>query len=868
MSQILQNPDVIGRLQLVEATPAQIANFVNGDIFRSTGIDRPEIMVDGSADEVAVLGDLAQFMTAGSITSAIDAAVETVDGAMRFRDLFDPSTGALPTPQEDGDLFVSTGAGSVTIPIGTIVRAKAANVTGTYTTNPDGTFTFTTAGTLAFTDGDQLVKIENDGGADKWGHIDVPFFGTLASTTQAGLVKLTDVTAITNGDPATGIENTTVTYEGLLAMKTLIDAGYTNAIAAQEVLAAAERIVTTKQFAEGLANAIDTNGNWNVTIPANASLAQLADVVYQAMDQTYDQIATYTDAAVENRIKQFDGRHRINYVLAPTYTVDGLSADTFNAVLNNGAIDITHNSTISIGVSNFVALFDENDNFITYANVLSTADGTSTFSIISGFGVAFDQATFDLFTNGNVKVKTATAATAYEKASEVAQIDGHLRQDLTGQETDAAPSVAAVDAAINNVIANSVNGNFVALASAQKQTVNSDIGVGGTDVRDVLVTNVNPGALGGDLFVMDAADLTNAQLAIGDTVTVQGNYLGNPVSSTGEILLVAPNGIVLINTSHTFAGTFVDYSDWQINDVTYVSVNNLSVEGTLTVNDLPQDLTGDEIDQAPSVAAVKQAIDDLDTNISGNFVSRVSATEQVIESDISIGSTGIVSANAVGMTNGSGSGFVQFQFMPGNNPFSIGDTVSFEVGGVTYSGDVTDDFNTATLLRTDIPWTFGTGSLSNVIVSSMLNAATPNDFTVVGDTELKGTLKVDSLPQNLDGNESDQAPSVGAVKTEVDAINTTTTSLQTQIDAITGNQAGDMLENVFALGDAVVNGDNNEWTYTMPSGYRASMVTFEIDGNPAQLQPTFNAGRTTVMVALPTAYSLTELRFHINPLAV
>lgn len=698
---IIQNLKIIGELQLSQATPAQIAAFEEFAMFLSAG-NRPSIKKEGVTEETAFLSDLTDFLTAAEIQQNITNAVAAVEGAVRYAGHFSPvATGEMPIATDNivdgelasGDMFVVTENGTI----------DTSNID--YFGNQDTT---AQGDVLNVTKGDQLIYLGLAGdGSAKWSHADDPFFDTLATATDFGIVKLLDAAAV--GTPvAPENENSAVTYAGLVAMQSLIETGYTNAIAAAETAAAVQRYVVSTTYPAQLVGQLAnlTGGQIDVTaptLPTNPTLAQrnqylvdLANTTYTAFQQL-DVVLTQavadiaTNAAdiatnagdiqtnttniagnttaidantaaidaieteVTNRLKIEDGRSRVNAKPIGDAIELGTDNATVFTVEDDGAGTLafagyTGSAFLENDNLDTFALLDAAGNFVTFGRV---AGGGNDIRFVSATDTPFPAGVQDLFVNGG-QIKDIELVTAIEESFEVAQIRKHLRDDLTGNESNAAPSVAAVKTAIEAI--NAATGDFVKYFSETEQEINSDVKIGGLSTTVIEIPDEDNDTYGiynhpgqyGFTILLDGNDYPADVAEVGDTfefVFGEGSAFEGQVY-TGEFVGVDYNPNANPNPRidlYTASNQDLPSDGSSFGTLTIIkgSSRNLHVTGKNFVDDLPQVLTGEETTQAPSVAAVKAVADNLQTQIDdlsvggagGEQLYTVTETEWVQDGD-------------------------------------------------------------------------------------------------------------------------------------------------------------------------------------------------------------------------------------------
>lgn len=685
---IIQNLKVIGELQLAQATPAQIAAFEEFAMFLSAG-NRPSIKKDGVTEETAFLSDLTDFLTAAEIQQNINNAVAAVEGAVRYAGHFSPvATGEMPIAADNivdgelasGDMFVVTENGTI----------DTSNIE--YFGNQDTT---AQGDVLNVTKGDQLIYLGLAGdGSAKWSHADDPFFDTLATATDYGIVKLLDAAAVGTAVSSEN-ENSAVTYAGLVAMQSLIETGYTEAIAAAETAAAVQRYVVSTTYPAQLVGQLATltGGQIDVTaptLPTNPTLAQrdqylvdLANTTYTAFQQL-DTVLTQAvadiannatniagnttaidantaaidaiETEVTNRLKIEDGRNRVNAKPVGDAIELGTDGATVFTVEDDGAGTLafagyTGNAFLENDNLDTFALLDAAGNFVTFGRV---ASGGSDIRFVSATDTDFPAGVQDLFVNGG-QIKDIELVTAIEESWEVAQIRKHLRDDLEGNESNAAPSVAAVKTAIDAI--NAATGDFVKYFSETEQVIDSDVAIGGLSELVIVIPDVDNDNYGyythpappfNVQIVIDGVDYSADDMSVGETFeftygtgsgadgqTVSGVLLSVVESNTANGPRVTlgtdlPGGS--LPEGADFFGTLV---------ITQGSSRNLHVTGKNYVDNLPQVLTGEETNEAPSVAAVKAVADNLQTQIDdlsvggagGEQLYTVTETEWVQDGD-------------------------------------------------------------------------------------------------------------------------------------------------------------------------------------------------------------------------------------------
>lgn len=652
---VIQNLLVLGSFNLHNATAAEIAAFANGVQFMLNN-GRPAVIKDGVTEETAFMSDLTDFLTAAQIEQNINNAIAEVEGALRFAGFFTVTAGAMPTAADDtldngvlqaGDMWVITGADEATIDLTGIDYRGAQDVT---------------SGSLTVTRGDKLIyKGLNASNEPIWAHADDPFFDTLATTTQEGIVKLLDASAV--GQPVDGaLNDAVVTYEGMVALQALIENGYTTAIAAAETAAAVNRYVVSTTYPQQLVTQLATLSGGVIdvtapTLPENPTIAQrnqylvdLANTTFTAFQQL-DAVVGDLASEMTNRLKISDSRNRVNAKMVGTPIESGDNTVNVYSVEHDGNgvlafAGYTGTATISNPDTDEVfGLENAAGEFIAYGRV--TATGTS-LRFESATDTPFDADTEVLFAAGG-RIRTLELVTAVEEAFSVDNIDKHLKQTLDGNETNAGASVAAIKAAIDEV--NAATGDFVKYQSDNEQVIESDVQIGLLSALAFIIPSGN--------YVADALEIDI------DGVGIE-QFVGEFENDDVVLLSYVDDNGVSISTTGTVSGVveggsnvFIngDFSGWLTTGLENGAVDievardgsprDMRVTGVNIVDNLPQTLSNNEFNQAPSVLAVKlttdalsdvdailqSQINDLSINAGGEYVYEIAAADWVQDGD-------------------------------------------------------------------------------------------------------------------------------------------------------------------------------------------------------------------------------------------
>nr|MDJ0713195.1 Ig-like domain-containing protein [Prochloraceae cyanobacterium] len=658
-----------------------------------------------------------------------------------------------------GELIVDTTPPAVApTVVSQTTNNSAPTITGTATVVTGDILTVTVNG-ITYTEGDGNLTLTGN----NWS-LNIPGTNALTDNTYDVTATVTDPAGNTASDSTSGelIIDTTTPVTPTVTSQTTNDT--TPTITGTATVAAGETLSVTVNgvtYNLGDGNLTLTGNNWSLAIPGTNALT----------DNTYDVTATVTDAA-GNAISDTSTGELIIDTTAPAVAPTVISQTT-----NNTTPTITGTATVAAGDTLTVTV-----NGVTY----TAGDGN-----------------LDLTGNNwtlNIPAANALTDNTYDVTATVTDVAGNATSDSTSGELiidTVAPAAPTVVSQTTNNTTPTITGTAVVVAgetlSVEVDRVVYTVGDGNlslTGGNSWTLTIPAANALVEDIYNVTATVTDAGGNATSDSTTNELNIIttppGTPTVNTQSTNNSTPTltGTATVNPGDTFTVT--------VNGVTYTAGDgNLSVTGntwSLTI---------------PATNALPDATYDVtatDTDGAGNVSSDLTSGELIIDTVAPAAPT-VVSQTTSNTT----------PTITGTATVGVGEVLSVTVNGVTY---VKGDGN---LTLTGNNWS---------LTIPATNALADNTYNVTATvTDVGGNATSDSTNGELIiDTTAPIVPTINSLDT-----NDTTPTLTGTATVAPGETLSVTVNGItYTVGDGNLSLTGNNWSLTIPATNALADNTYDI----------------------------------------